>query len=108
MVTIKVIYASTNNPVQSSRVSIGFGSGFSGEIYTDSYGMAEFEEVLAGRYGTVYVDGTAKFTGNIPVNKTIGIWFYYLSYFQIASNLYVMVLSILLKNSAHCAEFLFL
>ena len=53
MISIKVVRASTGNPVQGARVGVWQGGLY--ETMTDDKGLAHFEKVSPGSH-TVYID----------------------------------------------------
>ncbi len=66
MVAVKVVWESTGQPVQGSRVAIwlsGFSGGVTNEEYTNDNGEAHFD-VDTGQ-GEVYVDGSTKYKGRV-------------------------------------------
>jgi hypothetical protein len=73
MVTVKVISKTTNYAVKNSTVALGYGSGVTNAVFTDDNGEVDFDDVLEGTYGYIYVDGTEVFKGALPSKKTISI-----------------------------------
>lgn len=66
MIVIKVVWGSSGNPVEGSRVNVSTGSGVSSDVFTNENGIVRFHDFEPGDRTWVYVDGDEVFSGYIP------------------------------------------